>query len=208
MWQRSAVILVAFCLVWRGAGTHAPREMEAKVSVLVDSIGLNQQISPATASLIRSEEKLVGIQPHIVLAQEGQVAHQDPVAAASTVPATTAVTTGVATTALATTVAATTAAATVADATSKASTTSTVTDASLQMSGSRTPTTMTVVVTHIEVHTATIVFTEQPSTTTSTTTTSTTNTTTTSTVTKSLAATLAPILPLILIVVQSFLLRL
>ena len=78
--------------------------------------------------------------------KEDQVAHQDPVAAASTVPATTAATTGVATTALATTVAATTAAATVADATSKASTTSTVTDASLQMSGSRTPTTMTVVV--------------------------------------------------------------
>lgn len=183
---------------------------QAKVSVLVDSVGLNQQISPA-ASLIRSEEKLAGIQPHVarapVLAQEDQVAHQDPVAAASTVPATTAATTGVATTALATTVAATTAAATVADATSKASTTSTVTDASLQMSGSRTPTTMTVVVTHIEVHTATIVFTEQPSTTTSTTTTSTTNTTTTSTVTKSLATTLAPILPLILIVAQSFLLQ-
>ena len=81
--------------------------------------------------------------------KEDQVAHQDPVAAASTVPATTAVTTGVATTAVATTVAATTAAAAVADATSTASTTSTVTEQSLQMPGSRTPTTMTVVVMHL-----------------------------------------------------------
>ena len=149
-----------------------------QTEVEVSPVGAVQPHLHAVHTVMRSEGtpgNLVGIRAHEAASKE------DPEAAETTVAATTAATTAAETVAPTTSAAATTAAPTTAAATS---TTTTNTSVELDADGSRKPTTMTLVVTHIEVETATVIFTEQRSTTTSTTTTSTTNTTT-STVLKS-----------------------
>ncbi|CAJ1382370.1 unnamed protein product [Effrenium voratum] len=174
-------VAFVFVSIFLGLSQHV-QEVE------VSAVGAVQPHSPAH---IMRAEGFAGIRAHQPeLLQAGSI--QDPAAAATAAAATAAATAAVtpaataaataAVTPAATTVAATTAAATTAAATSTTSTTTTVTNTTTVLrdeSGARVPTTMTVVVTHIEIEYATVVFTEEPTTTTSTTTTSTTNTTTT-----------------------------